>query len=106
MKNEIPPSTTMAPMAMNRALLPLSPLEPDELVEAFWMTVGVALVVDGVGETGRPGDSALLPVVGTGMAGALLAGAAAVADCEELAAIAAGGPSAVARSASTPARAP
>src|SRR5436305_396560 len=105
MKNEIPPSTTIAPMAMNRALLPLSPLEPDELVEAFWMAVGVALAVDGVGETGRPGDSALLPVEGAGMAGALLAVAAAVADCEELAASAAGAPGASATSASTPPRA-
>jgi hypothetical protein len=76
MNNEIPPSMTTAPIAMNSALLLLRVLPPDVLVDAFWMTVGVALVVDGVGDTGSPGASGLLAVVGSGTAGVVAANAA------------------------------
>ena len=57
MKNEIPPSTTIAPTAMEIAELPLSPL-PLPAVAVVWI-VGVAVVVVGV-ETvgcGKPGES-------------------------------------------------
>ncbi len=69
MKKEIPPRTMTAPMAMNRVLPLLSVLPPEVFADVFWMTVGVALVVDGVGDTGSPGDSGLLDVVGSGTAG-------------------------------------
>lgn len=60
MKNEIPPSTTIAPMAMMMAELPDRPLAPP-LVEL--VTVGVAVVVVVGVETegcGKPGESGLL----------------------------------------------
>lgn len=62
MKNEMPPSTTIAPIAMMIAELPLNPL-PLPAVVAL-VTVGTAVVV-GVGiETlgcGNPGERGLLP---------------------------------------------
>ncbi len=77
MKNEIPPSTTTAPMAMNSALPLLNVLPPVVLAEEFWMTVGVALVAEVPGDAGIPGDSGLLLLPGSGVTGAVVVVAAA-----------------------------
>lgn len=57
MKNEMPPSRTIAPIAIAIALLPLSPLLLEE-VEEVVMIVGVeavGTVTDGCGKPGARG---------------------------------------------------
>jgi len=60
MKNEIPPSTTIAPMAMMIAELPLKALPLPAVVVV--LTVGAAVVVVGVDTVcwGNPGNNGLV----------------------------------------------
>lgn len=57
MKNEIPPSSTIAPIAMITAVEPLSPLPPlvDEVVVGATSGAGVEVVGAGALGTGSPG---------------------------------------------------
>lgn len=63
MNSEIPPSTTIAPIAITIADVPLSPLAPPDVVEVA-VTVGVAVVVGAGVDTlgcGKPGWSGFDP---------------------------------------------
>jgi hypothetical protein len=58
MKSEIPPSTTIAPIAIAIALPPLRPLLDPEVDEVELMIVGVVAVGIVAAGWGKPGESA------------------------------------------------